>query len=286
MFTLENKTQSPWKIICQSLLALKTIWLKCLPIVLLATAINILIWAGYFLSFDGMRNILLNLEEVIVAGSHIGMLLFGMLFFGILVFVVMVVWINAVVILKVESILFNQKQTYAQLLKNGLLQGLRAAFAWLIIIIVLSILCGIIFAIANLILNKIGIGIAILTGLLQFYIVIKLIPLTYLILNGASMKNAFRESKTLTNRHWWHTFCVIIMAGIVAAIFVFLCSLLLKLLSSTYGDVTYGMIAIIINIMGIVFYLITITVIIWNAIVRWLLINDLTLRKNMSEDVS
>jgi hypothetical protein len=274
MFTLPAQPLSIWQLTLKSFQAFKAVFVKCLPFVLLLLLINILIIASVMILFGGVQNTLLFFISSAMTGANIGSLVLLILLFILLAF-----WINFSVILKVESILFDHNRSFGTILKLSLTRGLVALLSWLVVGIVIGICFVILLMVAYLISHSVGVVVGILCFLAEFYIIIKLIAWTNFIIIGISPRKALQQSVNITKGNWWRTFSFILLLGMIVVLIAFIFNVIAAAI--THSGISVDSIAFTIGILVSlpVGFLLWFSILIWNIVARWLLINDLMLRK-------
>jgi hypothetical protein len=275
MFTRSTQAQSPWKIICQSFTGFKSVFFRSLPTILTITVINVVIILGVVLSFGGVLNVMMFYTLLVATKQDLWIIPLS-----VFILLIMLIWTKSAMILTAHSRLFDCKRTYWQVLKTSLLRGVLALLAWLPIVIVFGLMFIALLMLLKFISTVVFFIIVSIVILIQLYITIKLFPLTYLILTGSSIKQAFKESIKLTRSKWWHVFLVFAILGVVGYLvgyaynYLATASSLFSVIMQDNG----GLIKFLLILLAIILYFIPIVLMCWGAVTRWLLIHDLKLR--------
>ena len=147
MFTLPTERKSPWQILGRSLPALKAVWLKCLPIVLLLVVISAVLMTIFIKVVGGMETLMLDGMTAMATGAHVVMLALA-----VVCLVLMIMWINAGIVIKVESLLFQRPRSLGRILFGSLLRGLLV----LLIAVVIIFLTALLFVLASHVARSLG----------------------------------------------------------------------------------------------------------------------------------
>jgi hypothetical protein len=281
MFTLSKQPESVGRLFSKSFQVLISTIVKCLPIFLFFIILIAAVIAGLIAFTGGLEQAFMLFATISAYGEITSAWIW---FIGILLILFLVFWSHYAIVLKIESILFNHRRSFGQLLVKSLGRGIIVMFCWLLV--------GLGYGIINLIIMHIGtwfpvsgVG-AVLSAilfLLYFYIIIKLIAWSYLILTGTSPIAALKNSTRLVKNNWWRSFAILVIPSLVYAVIIFG----FYFLSAMFmGTVPISVIFPVLIIEAIVGILIGFSFVVWYISLRWLLINDLKLREKASNSTA